>query len=288
MRRRWPLLPGLLLALLPGTACTAQPSTPDPEQAEADADVTASVVQLRFEEGSTRLHVRVVNTGADIVEVARAGLAGPSLRSAPTPPVVRESGLIAPGEMMTAPGTFEPPDCSHEGEPAVASVVLADGRQLQAAVDGAGQLVVDQIVARLCIVERVAQSVDLRLLPDWQRTTVGGRPALAGTLAMDRVPDGSGADVRVTLLLGSVLVNLAAADGWLPVEVADAPVRVPVTLSPTGRCDPHALAESKQTFQLSTYVELDGAPEQRLITVPDLRTQRRVQQLIRVACGLVD
>lgn len=274
----------LSAAVLLCAACSTPPAAPEPE---AGPDVAASVVQLRHEEPTTALHVRVMNIGDEPVEVARVGLAGPSLRSAPTPPVVLESGLIRPGEMMTAPGTYEPPDCAAAGEPAVAAVVLADGRHVEAAVDAAGQLVVDRIVSRLCLVEEVAEAVDLRLLSRWRPDTVDGEPVLAGTLAADRVPDGSGATVRITLLTGSVLIDFAAAPAALPVDVGDDPVRVPVTLGPTGRCDEHALSQSQQTFQLSTYVELDGAAEQRLVTVPDLRTQRELQRLIRLRCGLV-
>jgi len=276
------------LVILLCTACSASDSEPPAPERTPPADVAASVVQLRHEEGSTTLHVRIINTGEDTVDVARAGLSGPALRSAPTPPVVPESGLIGPGELMTAPGTFGQPDCSREDEPAVATAVLGDGSRLEVAVDGEGQIVVDRIVSRLCIVERVAEAVDLRMLTDWRRTTVDGVPALAGTLAADRVTDGSGADVRVTQLLGSVLLNLEAARGSLPVDVSDTSVRVPVTLSPAGRCEAHALSQSQQTFQLSTYVQLDGGPAERIITVPDQRTQQRAQQLILVTCGLVD
>lgn len=244
-------------------------------------------MQLRHEENSTTLHVRIINAGDDPVQLTRAGLAGPSLHSAPTPPVVPETARVAPGEFMTAPGVFDPPDCAREGDPAVATALLDDGTELEVPVDTEGQLVVDRIVSRLCLVERVAAAVDLRLLTDWQRTTVDGEPVLSGTLAVDRLVGGSGADVRVTQLLGSVLLNLDAAPGALPVDVSDEPVRVPVTLSATGRCDAHALASSQQTFQLSTYVRVDGGPEQRIITVPDRPTQRRSQQVIRIACGLV-
>jgi len=94
--------------------------------------------------------------------------------------------------------------------------------------------------------------------------------------------------LEVIGLRGSVLLDFVAVPATsVPFRLA--PDRRAATLSvalvPAGRCDGHALSQSRQTFLLSVFVQLEGQSEQRLILPPTADVQDRVLALVRRSCA---
>lgn len=287
---------GALIALTGGlVACTGGDASDDAGEHAAKtggggadtSDLRASLLQLRHEEGTTTVHLHLTNTGSGPIEIASVRLGGPALTSAEATPVVDAARTIKPGELMTAPGDYEPPVCDAPPQPATLAVTLADGSSLEVAMDDAGQELVDRLVERDCGLARIEDSVRIRFLPDWRVRTVDGSPAMAGTMALDRRGEGS-SELDVIGVRGSVLLDfeLLEARQSYTLRAGDDAARLPVVLLPAGRCDGHALGQSRQTFLLSVFVQLGGQAEQRLILAPTLAVQDRVLALVSRACGV--
>jgi hypothetical protein len=284
----------LSLVLIALVACTGgddgsgSPSAPSTNGARpAATSLRASLLQLRHEEGTTTVHLHLTNTGSEPVEIDSVRLGGPALTSAEATPVVDAARTIAPGELMTAPGAYEPPNCAAPDRPAVLAVALADGQTLQVPMDTDGQQLVSSLVGRDCGLRRIKESVRIRFLPDWRLRTVVGSPAMAGTLALDR-RDGASGTLEVVGVRGSVLLDfeLLRARQSFTLSPDDDAARLPVALRPAGRCDGHALGQSRQTFLLSVFVQQEGQAEQRLILTPAPDVQDRVLAMVSRACGV--
>lgn len=88
--------------------------------------------------------------------------------------------------------------------------------------------------------------------------------------------------IAVTNVRGSVLIELAAQTASTPVAVMapdadtlDVPVRLRVI-----RCDPHAVIESKKTFQLATWIAVGDREAQHLVVSPEGELRAALQTLI--------
>ena len=105
-------------------------------------------------------------------------------------------------------------------------------------------------------------------------------PRLDGTLILTRNrPD---AEVTVTGLSGSVLLLLDAEGLPATLPVGEDRMELPVSVS-NGRCDGHALGESKQTYLFQLGVRVDGQDADRLL-VPDVDLQERLFAAIIARC----
>jgi hypothetical protein len=89
--------------------------------------------------------------------------------------------------------------------------------------------------------------------------------------------------IAVDAVRGSVLLELRADAATSPLTVLapeDETARVPVQLRVV-RCDPHAVIESKKTFQLSVWVALGDAAPQHLVVVPEGELRVALEALIQ-------
>jgi hypothetical protein len=266
------------LATLPGCTADTAPAPP------AEPSLTASVLQLRHEEATPTVHLHLVNTGDEPVDVASLRLGGPALSTPEAEPVPDDAHVLEPGELLTAPAEHEPPDCAAPDAPGVLVATLADGTSLEVGLDADGQQLVDWLVDGICGVQRLEESVRVRFLPRWRPGTVDGRAAMVGTLAIDRRGDGPA--VEVLGVRGSVLLDLVMRPPSFTLPVAQDSARLEVALVPAGRCDGHALSQSRQTFLLSVFAQLAGEHEQRLVLPPRPAVQDRVLAQVRRSCGV--
>jgi hypothetical protein len=288
-------LAGGVLASL--TACSEEPTGPRP----VEPDLEASVVQLRFEEGSTTLHLDVHNRGDAPVEVSSVRLDGSTLTTPEAQPVVDADRLIEPGQTLTAPTRYVKPDCSGGDDPPVLRVTLSDGTVRDVELDDSGRALVDSLAGSVCGLRRVRETLRIRFLPRWRIEKTGGTATASGVLAIDRVPSSSeAADLDIVDLRGSVLLDFTTAEpadasqtSWrtrvpatFTVTADQDHVRLPVTLVPNGRCDAHALSQSSQTFLLNVFIQPEGLPEQRLVLSPTMAARGRIFELIRHSCGV--
>ncbi len=89
--------------------------------------------------------------------------------------------------------------------------------------------------------------------------------------------------VAITSVRGSVLIELVPVDaGAQPLgeltagaETSSVPVRMRVI-----RCDPHAVIESKKTFQLATWVSVGDRQPQRMVVAPTGQLRMALEGLI--------
>jgi hypothetical protein len=261
--------------VLLAVACSGQAAAP-----EADVDLRASFVQQRIDEGTSRAHIRLTNEGDDIVHVSGIGLAWPGYG---------ERGLAdadtdyEPGHTIDLPIQLSAPECAGPDSEPVA-LVEVDDAILRLPLDHSGTTFLREVWQHACDVAAVRRAVSVRFGTSWRRVA----DAIQGTVELDRAS--SEQTIAVNELLGSVLLDFVSLTRSGPPLVVlrpgEAAASLPVALTSSGRCDAHALSESKQTFLLRVALTLDGGEIQQVIVSPDKRTQVRVLHLIRSVCGV--
>src|SRR5262245_19948490 len=127
-----------------------------------------------------------------------------------------------------------------------------------APLDEPGARALRQIWEWQCERKRLLAAVDIRLA-GWQRVRHDGEPALRGSIAVRR----GTTDARVTLFetRGSVLLDFErVGEDDVLMEPADTTGRLPFLIASNGRCDPHSVGQSTQTYILRLWVSLGDRP----------------------------
>jgi hypothetical protein len=245
--------------------------------------LSASFVQQRTDEGLARADVRLTNDGRSPVHVSGVGLAwsgygGRRLVDADT--------TYEPGRTIDLPIRLGRPVCASRDE-APAAIVRADGDTLTLPLDDAGTTTLREVWEHACAAQRMSRLVSVAFGPRWTPSAGGLRGSLVLSRRTPRVV------VAVTGLRGSVLLTfspVAPPPAGEPLAVLDPDsesASMPVVLSSNGRCDAHALSESKQTFHLRVELAVDAVrPRQLVVVKPDKPTQVEVLGLIRSMCGV--
>ena len=274
-----------VLALVVGgctVGCTEQ-QTPDVDQVPA-ARLDASVAQFRFDEGTRNLRAGVTNNSDRDIRVSSAtivwdGLAFPQVRIA--------DDLVTPGLTAAFRIAYAAPRCSEEPSerPVLEAVVDGRTRRLPLRVEDPGLLV--RLRDRACAAERLDAAATVRLTFGRRTVTASGEEYLPGAVVVTR-RDGPAPPLRVVDLGGSVLVDFVPRDGRAALPVTLRPDQrrlvLPVLAGSAHRCDGHARGNSSQTFLLSAYLRLGGAPVQRRIVVPTEPDQVRLLAVIDRDC----
>lgn len=134
----------------------------------------------------------------------------------------------------------------------------------------------EQISATECGRVFVYEQVDIGYAPEF--TVRDG--VLATQLVVDRV-DGD-EPIEVSNVRGSVLLELSPAADDLPLGTlapGEDALAVPVQLRVI-RCDPHAVIESKKTFQLAVWVAVGSRETQHLVVPPEGELRAALEVLI--------
>jgi hypothetical protein len=265
---------GLLVALT--VAACAATGSPTPQ-------LSASFVQQRTDEGSARADVRLTNDGQSPAHVSGVGLSwggygGRRLFDADT--------TYEPGRTIDLPIRLGRANCASRDD-APAAVVRADGDTLTVPLDDTGTTALHEVWEHACAAQRMSRLVSVAFGPRWTPSAGGLHGSLVLTRRASRVA------VAVTGLRGSVLLAfspVAPPPPGDPLAVLDPDsesASMPVVLSSNGRCDAHALSESKQTFHLRVELAVDAGQARQLVVVkPDKPTQVEVLGLIRSMCGV--
>jgi hypothetical protein len=243
------LLAGVAAAVLAASlaACAGNPRTRSAEEVSLTADVKRSNNdQVR---GQVRVGLR--NDGDEPVAVEQLRLDAPPF----DPPVVRpRTEVLQPGQRVDVRVEHGEPDCS--GNPqavqharAVVRVSGADGGR-DVPVDVAGSdATLDPLLRLMCGEQALARLVDITFTDGWE-SAPDGRSA-RGVLEIRRRPGADRPPVALVDVAGSVIFAVRPLSGARePVATlaADQDVlSVPVSVG-GGRCDPHALLESKKTY----------------------------------------
>jgi len=265
---------GAALALA-GCGGTAPPRADEPVPVPA---LTVSVLQQRVDETTRTVGVEATNSGDVAVHVSSVRLSGGGT-DGPTTPLDTD---LQPGLTVALRTSYGRPLCDDRADP-VTAYLEVEGRLVDFPVDEAGQDEVRRLLDADCAAITLAETATVRLAGPYRRVVVDGEPRLRGRLVVTRRSPGGAVDVRS--LGGSVLIDLLPVGGLvdLPAEVDRAVT--PVLLGSNGRCDPHALGGSTQTFLLSAYVGLGNDPEQRVALTPPRAVQGRVLEVVTEACG---
>jgi hypothetical protein len=161
---------------------------------------------------------------------------------------------------------------------------FSDDRTTSTPLDDLGAQALRQIWEWQCERQRLLEAVDIRLA-GWQRVPQDGEPALRGSIAVRR----GTSDARVVLVetRGSVLLDFErVGDDDVLMEPGQQGGRLPFLIASNGRCDPHSVGQSTQTYTLRLWVSLDGRPPQSLVIHPSARIRRQMDALIYLTCDL--
>ncbi len=280
MRLAAALSAALVLAACSGTSSSntaKSPSTVPSASSPAAPPLRVTVLQQRVDATTRMVGVDTTNRGTSPVHVSAVRLSGGGIQS----PVTPKDTVLQPRLTVALRISYGRPHCDGRSAPLTAHLKV-DGRWFDYPVNPAGQREVRRLLDTDCTALALAHTASIRLAGPYRTTSVGGTPYLRGRLIMQRRSPGV---VDLRSLVGTVLVDLRPVKDLVDLPATAGRAVTPILLGSTGRCDPHGLGQSTQTFLLSAYVQRSGDPEQRVVLVPPKPVQNRILQVIDRACG---
>lgn len=260
----------------------------------ASNGLAASIRQFREDEIAGVVQAELVREpgGAGLVAVTSVQIEWPGFASvAPT----ERSVQVAPGQRVDLPTPLGSVVCATEVTPSFStgSVIVTtdpgDGTTLtvRAPLLADAQPALDNVWTKGCTRQRLLDRVGLAYDTPWLRSDPGGVPSATADLLITRRDTTE--PISVTGVDGSVLlfVNPAAP---LPnpgsTVAADATAATtPIVVTGAGRCDGHALSDSKKTYVFQVLVQVgDDAPVGIDLPVPDA-DRPLLNQVIVDTCG---
>ncbi len=244
----------LLVPLATLVACASPARTPNP--------LVVDPLQYRDDISADRLQLQVTNGLGVQLALATAQLRWEGFNSAET----ALDALIGVGQRVDLPVQLEPARCQISGTtigrpPATddAEVVftLIDGATRSAdVIDADGTL--EALFTSACRSTMVAQQITLEFA-DVRKSTLDGRPISIATLRLTRkaaagsvIVESSGNTIPFMLAFPAVAANTPLVGLAAEASVSEVPVQFL-----EGRCDAHAVAESKQSFRFVMQVRLN-------------------------------
>jgi hypothetical protein len=254
-----------------GTTLSA-PSSTLPE-VELPAGIDVFVEFPRYLQLQRRLEVAFDNQGDEEITVDAVALRSPLF----APVDLDEQGTrIESGRRRDLQIDLGPAVCPAPGATADIEVVAEIDGTVQHGLLEVPVEPLQQISDAECGQALVLQQVEIGLAA--ASSDAGGVIQTALTL---RRLDGD-QPVELSSLRGSVLIELTAATPAVPIatlpsgqDAVDVPVLMRVI-----RCDPHAVIESKKTFQLSVWLAVGDDEPQRLFITPEGELLDALQTLI--------
>lgn len=261
------------------TSPTPASAAPSGASAEPPApNLAVTVLQQRVDATTRIVGINTTNRGKAVVHVSAVRLTGAGLYG----PVTLKDTDLQPHLTVALRTSYGRPQCDDRSG-AVTAHLKIGGDWITYPVNAAGQREVRRVLDTDCAQLRLAATADVRLSGPYQTTTVTGQPYLEGRLLVERRSPGARVDVRS--LTGTVLVDLRPVNRLVDLGPTMRSAVTPVLLGSTGRCDPHGLGQSTQTFLLSAYVRLGTEPVQRVVLEPRPPVQNQVLRVIDRACG---
>ena len=284
--RRGVVIAGVLALAVTGlSACAGKPN-PANRSASASAPTTslqvlgASIRQFREDEAAGVVQIEL-RGGTGTIDVASVELDWTGVNAAAP---VDHPLPLTPRRIVDIAVPWPGATCRGERDPAIVRVRAVGGATFEVGVDREGAAVLDRVAAAECAARRLAEQVHLELAGPWVEPANGGSGnRLVGTLQVTR--RASALRLAVESVDGSVLLTTDLAS-TVVLDPGEAAGSAPLAVTPSGRCDGHALGESKQTFRFQAQVRIGGgAPVGVDLTVPDA-DRPALFAAIRRACGL--
>lgn len=253
----------LATALLCGLLLAGCRSMPTPE-------LTATGTAQRVDEGTALLTIAIRNHEDHDVAVQQVRLDMGELSGPP----VEVNRAIRPGDAVALKVEHLPDVCTHTTAEPRLSITWSDG-VTEIPLDLRPDSLPEQIRKRACDLAELKANASVSL----ETGRIQGR-SYRSAIVLERVPGSSGR-VEVVDVGGSVLLRLKAD---LPAVLTQERLRVPLTIAPTPRCDPHAQSQSSQTFLLSAYLTVGDRDVRAVLPLsPDVQTE--LQGLISRYCA---
>jgi hypothetical protein len=295
-RHRARLALGLITALLATPACgsdpesassstTARAAVTTTTRAAPTGPLDAGVRQYREDEAAGILQIQLHNVGDDTLQVTALRLdwngLGPTEDATPDYP-------LAPGVVVDLPVAIGHAMCEPGVEPstarAVVGVIGADGQPATLAVAVTdGFEVLARVHERLCNQEEIAEAVDIRFGETFMLTPGASPPAATGSLVLNR----RGGDEPITVqqvVDGGVLLDMTAAEPVVTLAPGTPSASGAVTVTSSGRCDAHALGESKKTYEFRAQLTIGDDAHAIDLQIP-LAAQPTLFDVIELTCG---
>ena len=267
-------------------AATSPPTAAPPPTLAAtltrySQDVTTGVVQ-----------VQVTNAGRKPVHIDRVRVLWSGWRKER---YTHDDVVLEPGRTVDLPVPIGRARCADSTRPPKSrgsaelrvQVSSEDARRVRVRFSDARDLLTPVWLAE-CRSRALSRAVEVRFGRRWERAGTDKAPALQGTVELTRLT--SNRPVRVTGFLGSVLLDVdplgSVRRPLLRMPASRRTASLPVEVTSSGRCDGHALAESKQTYLLEAYVRDGRTPAATVVLVPPEQVQHRLRAVIDRACGV--
>ncbi|MDQ6642122.1 MAG: hypothetical protein M3Y66_06480 [Actinomycetota bacterium] len=287
----WSLVALLLAVVAAGCAGgqrlpAVQPSASDSSSAISSATSEAppapgvhlSFIQQRFDEGTNRAQVRVINNTSRIVHVRKVGVVWPGF-----PTGLQPMDYPVPGGLTIDLRYFLPrADCSAQAGTAAeyAVVTTTRGRILQP-MPADGRRFLTRLWRTTCNARRIRHAASISYGDSWSEEGTGLKAVLHGRLVLTRRDDREA--VTVDQVQGSVLFALKTPGGtMLPRDASE--VSLPLDISP-GRCDQHGRSQSTQSFLFRVWVKLGNGHSLAQVAEPTKGQQERLLAFLDHACG---
>ena len=284
------LVAGLLV--LVGCSGSAGPRGSPSSGTPAAAGLVGALSQNREDEVRGVVAIRLTATTRPLT-VRRIAVDWSGLRpAAPTTP----DYPLSPGVPADLPVPYGAALCGVPADPAAAvpddpptAVLLVDdagaAREIRLALTVDGDLLT-RLFAPSCRRQALDAAVEVRLGGAWARMNVAGRPALRGAVELTRRR--SDAPLRVTAIDGSVLLSIRPAaparDPLLGVARGQSRGSLPVVVASSGRCDGHALGESKKTYVFTVAVDAGAGPVAVDVTPAAASARAAMWRVITATC----
>lgn len=281
------------------TSSTAPTTTPAPTTTEAKPEIPAGVLvavpqQNREDPAKGQFQVQIVNGTREQFDVTSVQFVWEGYT---TPAMPRDSFVVG-GQIIDFPVPFPGATCAGDGT--LATMPPMDGaRVLLGSADGTMREVpvIDKwhLARSLYLDDCLRQRIEREVTIEWadlHEEQYEGRPVTAGVLRLRRGT--ATGEVRVESIAGTIPYFVEAVDTPIGDTVAVLPadadsVEVPIRFV-EGRCDPHALAETKQPHEFVVQVDLGDGELLPHVVRPDAADfvpMRRTADAACVATGQV-
>lgn len=240
--------------------------------------VHLSFIQQRFDEGTNRAQVRVINNTRRILPVRKVGVVWPGF-----PTGLQVMDYPVPGGLTVDLRYFLPrADCSASAGTAPAyGVVTTKHRRIRQPMPADGLRFLTRLWRTTCNQRRIRHAAAVSYGDSWTEEGTGLGAKLHGRLLLTRRDEKEA--VTVDQVQGSVLFELRTPGGtMLPAGASRA--SLPLDISP-GRCDQHGRTQSTGSFVFRVWLKLaDGEPLAEVVQ-PTKRQQDRLLAFLDHACG---
>ncbi len=237
--------------------------------------IDAGIRQYREDEAAGVLQIQLHNVSQEAMRVTTLRLSWDGLE--PSPDATPDYPL-APGVIVDLPTPLGRAVCrAEESDPAAATAVVgvthADGSPgtLTAPVTD-GFDVLDRVHTRLCNQQSVTDNYDIAFSDEFTPDPDAAPPVATGTLTITRRPGGEGDDDEVVverIVDAGVLLNMTADSPVLTLAAGATTASGVVTVKSSGRCDAHALADSKTTYKFTAVMTIAGEERRIDLQVPE-------------------